>query len=128
MPDEPERQHPIEAVYAARDALEHAAAMQAEMSEPTLRTDFRAYGSALTSALNAMGDVVTVLSEQLAGYDFEQLAREAVRDQPVAAAWAALDYLDKLRGVLATAVADANRYWTLVDRADAHTRPPDDTA
>lgn len=96
--------------------------MQGQVLRPA-RADFRAYGLALTSTLTALAQMVRTLVGQLAEYDPEQLRQEAVRDEPADKLETAVNYLNKLSEVLATAVADAGRYWKTVEHMDAATRP-----
>ena len=115
-------EHPIEAVHQARDALEKAVVAQAHVREPA-REDLHAYGSAIVATLSALGSLTAVLAEQLAHYDEDRVRQDTIADHPVEKLRKAAEHLAHLRDVLATATANANRYWSAITDLDEATLP-----
>lgn len=102
---------PMEAVHAARDALDFAAAEQARMENPQTG-ELTAYGSALVSAIRSMGELAKVLTNQVAEYDTKQIEQEAKKAESVEKHEQALRHLASLCSDLTTASAEANQYWS----------------
>lgn len=116
-------EHPIEALHRARDALIVAVAGQAERSSPSL-DDLHAFGSVIVATLNGLTQLSSVLSEQVAGYDEEEINRAAIADQPVDKLRVAAMNMTELSEVLRLAVRNANRYWSAIESVDEHTADP----
>ncbi len=121
----PPQQHPIEGVYQARAALDDAASAQSRTD--IARQDWPAYGSALMGVLGSLGHFTHVLTEQVDQTDRDRLYRDALRDHPHQALERAVEHLNRLRQVLATAVSDTEQYWWETQHIhDDTTRRPED--
>lgn len=119
--------HPIEEVYAARSALDRAASLQAR--NEVMQQDWPAFGSALLGMLGSLDNLTHVLVDQLDGADRQALYQAALRDHPHEALDRAVSDLNHLRQVLATAVSDADNYWSEARhiREDTTTRGPEES-
>ncbi|MBB5158506.1 hypothetical protein [Saccharopolyspora phatthalungensis] len=102
--------HPIEGVYAAREALDDAATVQARGD--LTREDWPAYGSALIGVLTSLDHLTRTLVERIDEVDRDLLFQQALRDHPHEALDRAVEHLRHLRRVLASALTDAQDYWS----------------
>ncbi len=111
--------HPVAAVHFARDAIWSAAAVQDRVSKPAPH-DLHAYGSAVVTLLGSLGQLTTVLIDQASRVDQDDIQQRAVSTEPVDKLNQAREHLERLAGVLATAVNDAEQYWSAMGamRAD----------
>ena len=116
--------HPVAALHLARDAVWSAAAEQSRVSEPA-PYDLHAYGSAVVTLLGSLGQLTTVLIEQATRVDQEDIQQRAVSSEPVDKLNQARRHLQHLAGVLASAVNDAEQYWSAMSAMRADLDEPD---
>ncbi|MEB3369567.1 hypothetical protein [Saccharopolyspora mangrovi] len=62
-----------------------------------------------------------MLADQVGGFDRHEMQRAATSDHPADKLRIAGTHLADLSDRLATAIGDANRYWTAMESADLHT-------
>jgi hypothetical protein len=115
-------EHPLEALHRGRDAVQVAASEQARLRAPSL-DELHAYGSAIVSTLAELGNLSTVLADQVAGYDKEKVQLAATGDNPAQELHVAAMNMVELREALELALKSANRYWHAMEHVDRHTAP-----
>ncbi|RRO16918.1 hypothetical protein EIL87_11570 [Saccharopolyspora rhizosphaerae] len=102
-------QHPLEDMYAARDALDRAARNCARTDLTQL--DWPPYGAAMLGVLGSLHHLADALTHQLNQVDRDALYRQALRDHPHEALDRAIDDLEGVTTVLASAMRHAGEYW-----------------
>ncbi|MER5389353.1 hypothetical protein [Saccharopolyspora sp. NPDC002686] len=115
-----EQEHPLEALHQARDAVAVAVSQQARTPQPSLQ-DLYAFGSAIVGTLAQLGNLSSVLADQVGRFDQQELERARISDDPADKLRVAGTHLARLSDELTTAVGDANRYWTAMESVDLHT-------
>ncbi|SDZ58017.1 hypothetical protein SAMN05216215_11135 [Saccharopolyspora shandongensis] len=115
-----EQEHPLEALHQARNAVAMAVSQQARTAQPTLH-ELYAFGSAIVGTLAQLGNLSSVLADQVGRFDQQELERATTSDDPADKLRVAGTHLARLSDELATAVGDANRYWTAMEHVDLHT-------
>jgi hypothetical protein len=118
------QEHPLEAMYRARDALDQAAARQAHTPHHQGQ-EFDAYGHAIVSTVIALARLTDVLASQLAGHPEDAVGHEAVRKDTRTELGPAVGHLKDLSRDLSVVAGDAHRYWGAIRTADTDTAPPD---
>ncbi|TWF95597.1 hypothetical protein [Saccharopolyspora dendranthemae] len=103
------KQHPLEDMYAAREALDRAARNCADRDLASL--DWPPYGAALLGVLGSLHSLSGELSSKLDQVDRERLLRQALRDHPHEALERAIRDLQGTNAVLASAMRHAEQYW-----------------
>jgi hypothetical protein len=101
---------PVAAVALARDALEHAASIQADIAHPT-RQQFTAYGELLTRTMSELESLTVVLAGQVARYG-DQFVPDEDRLEPIERLQRTVRHLTELAEVLHTAALHANGFWS----------------
>ncbi|GAA2358632.1 hypothetical protein GCM10009854_41360 [Saccharopolyspora halophila] len=102
-------QHPLEDMYAAREALNRAGRSCA--STDLAQLDWPPFGAALLGVLSSLHDLANALSTKLDEVDRDALYREALRDHPHEALDRAVRDLEGVSAVLGTAMGHASEYW-----------------
>ncbi|MGW5641408.1 hypothetical protein ACWEV3_03945 [Saccharopolyspora sp. NPDC003752] len=115
-----EQEHPLEALHRGRDAVAAAVSQQARIPQPSLN-DLHVFGSAIVGTLAQLGHLSSVLADQVGRFDEQELEQATTSDDPADKIRIAGTHLARLSDELATAVADANRYWTAMESVDLHT-------
>lgn len=115
-----EQEHPLESLHRGRDAVAAAVSQQARIPQPSLR-DLYAFGSAIVGTLAQLGHLSSVLADQVGRFDEQALEQATTSDDPADKLRIAGTHLARLSDELATAVTDANRYWTAMESVDLHT-------
>lgn len=111
----------LEALYRSRDLVGEAVSEQDWRSRPSL-DELHAVGSAIVSNLVQLGHLSSALAEHVDRIDQAQLARAKLSNRPEDQLRLAGAHLHTLSQDLATAIADAHRYWAAMQQADVHTR------
>ncbi|MGW3471984.1 hypothetical protein ACWDKQ_26745 [Saccharopolyspora sp. NPDC000995] len=93
---------------------------QARIPQPSLR-ELYAFGSAIVGTLAQLGHLSSVLADQVGRFDEQALEQATTSDDPADKLRIAGTHLARLSDELATAVTDANRYWTAMESVDLHT-------
>jgi hypothetical protein len=120
----PERQHPLESVYQARDALQEAYSIQ--LKADLTKQDLPAYGWALQDVLNSLGELARVLAHQIDQIDRDRLYRAALQDHPYEVIDYAVEHMNRLRHALEVATRDAEGYQSKAEVVDRTTRDSDE--
>lgn len=115
-----EQEHPLEALYRGRDAVGAAVSQQARTQQPSLH-ELHAFGSAIVGTLAQLGNLSSVLADQVGRFDEQELERATISDDPADKLRVAGTHLARLSDELATAVSDASRYWSAMESVDLHT-------
>ncbi|MEV0705065.1 hypothetical protein AB0I53_45110 [Saccharopolyspora sp. NPDC050389] len=115
-----EHEHPLEALHRGRDAVAVAVSQQARTPQPSL-TELHAFGSAIVGTLAQLGQLSSVLAEQVGRFDEHELERAKTSDHPGDKLKVAGTHLARLSDELAVAITDAVRYWTAMESVDLHT-------
>lgn len=102
-------QHPLDDMYAAREALNRAGRSCA--SADLAQLDWPPFGAALLGVLSSLHDLANELSTKLDDVDRDALYRDALRDHPHEALDRAVRDLEGVTAVLGTAMGHANKYW-----------------
>ncbi|MEB3371579.1 hypothetical protein [Saccharopolyspora mangrovi] len=102
-------QHPLEEMYAARDALDRAARKCAGTDLAQL--DWPPFGAALLGVLGSLHHLADELTNKLDQVDRDSLYQEALRDRPQEALDRAIGDLECMTAVLASAMRHAGEYW-----------------
>lgn len=113
--------HPLEDMYAARDALDRAARNCAETDLASL--DWPPFGAALLGVLGSLHHLAAELATQLDQVDRDRLYRQALRNYPHEALDRAISDLDAMNGVLAEAMRHAGHYWDETQHIHDATQP-----
>lgn len=110
----------MESLHRGRDAVAAAVSQQARIPQPSLR-ELYAFGSAIVGTLAQLGHLSSVLADQVGRFDEQALEQATTSDDPADKLRIAGTHLARLSDELATAVTDANRYWTAMESVDLHT-------
>jgi hypothetical protein len=116
-----ENQRCLEALYRSRDFVGEAVSQQERHSRPSL-DELHALGSAIVSNLSQLDHLSSALADQVGRIDEAELARAKLSNRPEDQVQSAGAHLRTLSQDLATAIADAHRYWAAMQQADVHTR------
>ncbi|MEV5541034.1 hypothetical protein AB0L13_29715 [Saccharopolyspora shandongensis] len=73
----PEHEHPLEALHCGRDAVAACVSQQARTPQPSLQ-ELHAFGSAIVSTLAQLGQLSSVLAEQVGRFDDQELERAKI--------------------------------------------------
>lgn len=103
------KQHPLEDMYAAREVLDRAARNCADQDLASL--DWPPYGAALLGVLGSLHGLSSELTSKLGQVDRVDLYRQALRDHPQQALDRAIEDLQCMNAVLASAMQHAQQYW-----------------
>lgn len=101
--------HPLEDMYAAREALDRAARNCAGADLASL--DWPPFGAALLGVLGTLHNLTDALTNKLDQVDRDRLYQEALRDHPREALDRAINDLEGMNAVLASAMRHAAEYW-----------------
>lgn len=101
--------HPLEDMYAARDALDRAARRCARTDLTQL--DWPPFGAALLGILGSLHHLAGELTNKLDQVDRENLYREALRDRPHEALDRAVRDLEGMTVILDSAMRHVGNYW-----------------
>lgn len=112
----------LEALYTSRDHLILGVSQQRQQTTPTV-DELHALGSAIVANLAQLGQLSSVLAEQVGRFDEDEIEQARLSNHPEVSLRMAGTYLHKLSDTLALATADANRYWTAIEHVDLHTTP-----
>lgn len=115
------RQHPLEDMYAAREALDRAARNCADRDLASL--DWPPYGAALLGVLGSLHSLSSELSSKLDQVDRDHLLQQALRDRPQEALDRAIKDLQGMNAVLASAMRHAEQYWAETQHIHEDTGP-----
>jgi hypothetical protein len=118
------QEHPLEAMYRARDALDQAAAGQAH-TRHLQQAEFCSYGPVVVSTVIALVRLTDLLASQLANHPGDAVGPAALRGDNVAGVGLAVDHLKGLSRDLSVAATDAHRYWGAIVSTDTDTARPD---
>ncbi|MEV4730039.1 hypothetical protein [Saccharopolyspora sp. NPDC049426] len=114
-------QHPLEDMYAARESLDSAVRDCADADLASL--DWPPFGAALLGVLGSLHNLAHELTNKLDQVDRDRLYREALRDHPHEALDRAIGDLEKMNGVLTSAMRHAGQYWEEAQQMHEYTSP-----
>lgn len=113
--------HPLEDMYAARESLDSA--MRNCAAADLVSLDWPPFGAALLGVLGSLHNLAHELTNKLDQVDRDRLYREALRDHPHEALDRAIRDLERMNGVLASAMRHAEEYWEETQHIHQDTHP-----
>jgi hypothetical protein len=113
--------HPLDDMYAARDALNRAARNCADTDLASM--DWPPFGAALLGVLGSLHNLAGELTARLDQVDRDRLYRQALRNYPHEALDRAVNDLESLNAVLASAMRHAGHYWDETQHISDATEP-----
>lgn len=116
-----EIEHALESLYRGRDALGQALSAQSAGPGPSL-DELHAFGTVIVSVLAQLGQLSSVLAEQVENFDEQELARAKTADHPENEIKVAAGHLSQLSVQLNAAVSEAAGYWSSMRSVDRNTR------
>lgn len=114
--------HPAEYLHAARDSLLAAQSLKQRHDFEARVEDYAAYGSAITSVLDALNAFTAELCGDIENVDRASIQQQAHRDQPDIELDEARQQVEQLREILTTALTHAGHYWAKAEHVydDTH--------